>query len=95
MMLLSIDPRNERIGLLSLPRDLYVRIPDYEEQRLNAALFFGETQWRGYGPTLLLRTLQDNLGMAVHAYAILDFRAFIALGRRGGRHRYRAGRGDR
>lgn len=79
MMLISIDPENERIGILSLPRDLYVHIPNYEEQRLNAALFFGETQWPGYGPTLLLQTVQANLGIRVHAYALLDFVAFIAL----------------
>ena len=79
MMLISIDPESERIGILSLPRDLYVHIPNYEEQRLNAALFFGETQWRGYGPTLLLQTVQANLGIRVHAYALLDFSAFIAL----------------
>ena len=79
MMLISIDPESERIGILSLPRDLYVHIPNYEEQRLNAALFFGETQWRGYGPTLLLQTVQANLGIRVRAYALLDFSAFIAL----------------
>ena len=79
MLLISIDPKSERIGILSLPRDLYVHISNYEEQRLNAALFFGETQWPGYGPTLLLQTVQANLGIRVHAYALLDFAAFIAL----------------
>ncbi len=79
MILISIDPKSERLGILSLPRDLYVQIPDYEEQRLNAALFFGETQWPGYGPTLLLRTLQNNFGLRVQGYALLDFSAFIAL----------------
>lgn len=79
MLLISIDPASERIGILSLPRDLYVHIPNYEEQRLNAALFFGEIQWPGYGPTLLLQTVQANLGIRVHAYVLLDFAAFIAL----------------
>ena len=79
MVLISIDPESERIGILSLPRDLYVHIPNYEEQRLNAALFFGEIEWPGYGPTLLLQTVQANLGIRVHAYALLDFAAFIAL----------------
>jgi len=79
MLLISIDPASERIGILSLPRDLYVHIPNYEEQRLNAALFFGEIQWPGYGPTLLLQTVQANLGLRVHAYVLLDFAAFIAL----------------
>lgn len=78
MMLISLDPTTNRIGVLSIPRDLYIELPGYAEmQRINTPLFFGEVQQTGYGPTLLMQTVQYNLGIRVNDFLLVDFRAFI------------------
>ncbi|MDQ7034553.1 MAG: LCP family protein [Anaerolineae bacterium] len=78
MMLVSIDPDSDDIGILSIPRDLYVQIPGYPQlQRINTAMFLGEIQRQGFGPTLMMQTVQFNLGIRVHDYIAVDFQAFI------------------
>jgi LCP family protein required for cell wall assembly len=80
MMLISIDPVSQSIGVLSIPRDLYVQIPGYTNlQRVNTPMVFGETRQPGYGPTLLMQTVQLNLGIRVHDYVVVDFQAFIDI----------------
>ena len=80
MMLVSIDPETSGIGILSIPRDLYVQVPGYTElQRINTPMVFGESRQPGYGPTLLQQTVQLNLGIRVHDYVAVDFQAFIDI----------------
>ena len=80
MMLASFDPVTNELGILSIPRDLYVPIPGYSApQRINSALPLGEQQRAGFGPTLAMQAVQANLGMGVNAYAVIDFTALMKL----------------
>jgi hypothetical protein len=61
-----------RATLLSLPRDLYVPISGASRTfRLNSAY--------SRGPDVLVRTVQDALGVPVHHYVEVDFRGFKKL----------------
>lgn len=78
MMVVSLDPTMDSIGILSIPRDLYVPVPGYSElQRVNSAMVLGEIQRPGYGPTLTMQTVQNNLGIRVNDYFVVDFNGFI------------------
>ena len=80
MMLLSIDPVNQSVGILSIPRDLYVAVPGYgQPQRVNSPMVLGEITQPGYGPKLAMQTVQYNFGIRVHDYLLVDFNAFIGL----------------
>lgn len=80
MMLVSLDPVSGQVGVLSIPRDLYVNIPGYSQlQRINSAFVLGELRQPGYGPRLTMETVQYNLGIRVHDYLIADFNAFIKV----------------
>jgi LCP family protein required for cell wall assembly len=80
MMLVSLDPRTNQVGLLSIPRDLYVDVPGfYGMHRVNEPMVLGELRETGYGPRLTMETLQYNLAIRVHNYVIVDFNAFIGL----------------
>ncbi|GAB4574280.1 MAG: LCP family protein [Anaerolineae bacterium] len=80
MILVSLDPTTNRIGILSIPRDLYVNIPGYSQlQRVNSAYVLGELRQPGYGPRMAMETVQYNLGIRVHDYLIVDFNAFIKV----------------
>lgn len=80
MMLISLDPVTRTIGVLSIPRDLYVTVPGYSQyQRVNAAYVLGELTRPGYGPELAMQTVQLNLGIRVHDYVVADFNTFITV----------------
>lgn len=80
IMIASFDPATQQLGILSIPRDLYVQIPGYSKaQRINTALPLGEQQRAGYGPTLAMQTVQANIGMPIHDYVIADFNALVRL----------------
>lgn len=78
IMLISLDPITSSIGILSIPRDLYVEVPGYRQlQRVNSPMVLGELRQPGFGPQLALQTVQYNLGIRIHDYLILDFMTFI------------------
>jgi len=80
MMLVSIDPVANTIGVLSIPRDLYVQVPGYASlQRINSPMVLGEYQRPGYGPTLMMQSVQLNLGIRVNDYVAVDFKAFMDI----------------
>jgi len=77
MMLVSLDRTHQQIGVLSIPRDLYVTIPGYQNDRINTAYAVG--QYSGMGGALAMQTISFNFGIPVDAYVAFDFAAFIAL----------------
>lgn len=80
MMLVSFNPATRQLGILSIPRDLFVQIPGYSaRQRINTALSLGELQRTGYGPTLAMQTVQLNLGIGVNAFVVADFTSLIKV----------------
>jgi LCP family protein required for cell wall assembly len=80
MMLVSLDRATNSVGVLSLPRDLWVDVPGYSQlQRINSAMVLGELERPNYGPTLAMQTVQYNLGMYVHGYVVVDFAAVTTL----------------
>lgn len=76
ILLVSIDPATNSMGILSIPRDLYVDVPGYDLQRVNSPMVLGELRQPGYGPSLAMQTVQNNLGIRVHDYLAVDFQAF-------------------
>lgn len=80
MMLLSYDPASNTAGMLSIPRDLWVPIPNFGEGKINTAYFYGEgNNLDGGGPGLAIQTVQDLLGIQINYYAVIDFNSFVAF----------------
>ncbi len=62
MLVLTIDPVTLTGGMLSIPRDLWVPIPGYEEGRINTAHYLGDVyDYPGGGPALAAKTVQVDL----------------------------------
>ncbi len=79
MILISLDPVTKRVGMLNIPRDLYVDIPGYGLDRINTAYANGEIEEPGGGPRLAMQTVQYNFGIPVNDYAVVDFSTFIEI----------------
>jgi LCP family protein required for cell wall assembly len=60
----AVDAQRREVGILSIPRDLWVDIPGYGQGRINIVDFVGESRaGHGGGPALVSKVLQDNLGI--------------------------------
>lgn len=80
IMVASLDPKAMRAALLSIPRDLYVQVPDQEfYSKINAVHAFGESLSQGQGPRLLRQITEDITGLPMHYYIRIDFTAFKAI----------------
>jgi polyisoprenyl-teichoic acid--peptidoglycan teichoic acid transferase len=71
IMVLRRDRQTGAAALLSIPRDLWVTIPNHDDNRVNAAFNFGAD--------VLVSTVQANLGIPIHHYIEIDFSGFKAL----------------
>jgi LCP family protein required for cell wall assembly len=71
-LVVRVEPARRRVSMLSIPRDLVVPIAGTgDENRINAA-FQG-------GPGQLVKTIEQNFGIPVHHYVLIDFDGFRAI----------------
>lgn len=68
----SLNPKDGYVSAISFPRDLYVSIPGYGNNRINVAFPYG-------GFELLADTFEDNFGIRPDRYALVDFEGFKAV----------------
>ena len=77
MVVAILRPRDRQISLISIPRDLWVYIPDWEMQRINTAYQHGDLAgYPGGGPQLLKDTIEYNLGLHIDHTAMVEFDGF-------------------
>jgi len=79
MILATVDPSQPYVGMLSIPRDLYVTLPNGAEGRINTAHFFAEAESAGTGPAAALQTVRSNFGVTVNRFIRLDFAGFVKI----------------
>ena len=80
MILLSVNPARKTVGVLSLPRDLWVDIPGFERGRINTANFIGDgNAYPGGGPALAMETVAANFGVRVDKYLLVNFDVFTTI----------------
>ncbi|MFQ6014780.1 MAG: LCP family protein [Anaerolineae bacterium] len=80
MIVASINRPAKTVGLLSIPRDLWVSISGHGQGRINTADYLGErTGYEGGGSALVKKTIEDNLGIPVHYYVRVDFQGFVNI----------------
>jgi len=85
-----VDFVTPKVSVLSMPRDLWVEIPDIAEHynlthgKLNQAYFYGGPGMGYYtgtggGPGLLARTLDLNFGLRVEHYGAVNMDTFVKV----------------
>lgn len=79
IMLLGLDPAHLRTSILSIPRDLFIEVQGFGQQRINTVNVLGEQQGQGQGVTLLADSLVQDFGIQVDRYVRLQFNGFVDL----------------
>lgn len=72
MIVLFLNPRRSQAALLSIPRDLQVRIPGHGLDKINASYPYG-------GVELTQRTIEQLLDLEIDYYAKANFRGFVEI----------------
>lgn len=67
------------VAMLSIPRDLWVNIPGYGENRINTAHYFAEINNPGSGPQAAIQTVEANFGVTIDHYVRLKLEEFPRL----------------
>lgn len=72
IMLAQYDFMNKEMKLVSLMRDIYVDIPGFQSYKINSVYSLG-------GVELLRQTIEQNFGIKVEEYAVVDYQAFESV----------------
>jgi len=80
IIVVAVDYEAKQVGLLSIPRDLWVNIPGYGMGRINQVDVQGEIQkYPGGGPALVQQVIQDELGIPTEKWVRLRLEALPEL----------------
>ena len=69
MIIVAIDPDAKQVGVISVPRDLWIILPNYAN-RINTLDYVG-------GPEFVKQALQYEFGIPIHYYARVNFSGFV------------------
>ena len=77
MVIAMLRPKDGQVAMISIPRDLWVYIPEWGNQRINTAYQHGVSYgYPGGGPGLLKDTILYNLGIQIDHTAMVEFDGF-------------------
>jgi len=87
ILIASIDPLGKEASLLSIPRDLYVKVPNYWSMKINAVYSTGKQRAISVneddteaaekaGIKLLEGIIETNIGIPINYYMMVNFDAF-------------------
>jgi LCP family protein required for cell wall assembly len=72
LMVAHLNSARDKVYLVTLPRDMYVVIPNHGKNKINAAYSFG-------GPALTVKTVQNLMTTRMDHTVVIDFEGFIGL----------------
>ncbi len=80
IMVVAIDAPARQVGIISIPRDLYVEVPGYGKERINAVDYIGEKKKvPGGGPGLVAQVISETLGIPTQHYARIQMDGLARL----------------
>jgi LCP family protein required for cell wall assembly len=80
ILIAAFDHASDQIGIVSVPRDLWVDVPDLYPNRINAVVRMGELRIdAGAGLPLLRKVIHNELGIQIDHTITADFEGFINI----------------
>lgn len=78
-IILSIKPNTNEVAMISIPRDLAVKINSHGIRKINNADAFGEAEQANGGGEYARKVFEKTFGISIPYYARVDFTAFKEL----------------
>ncbi len=78
-IILSIKPSTSQVAMISIPRDLSVKINEYGYRKINDADAFGEAKDPGNGGEYARQIFEQTFGLSIPYYVRVNFQAFQEL----------------
>ena len=69
MLMVSLDKRHQKLKMTSFMRDMYVRIPGHQANKLTTAYSVG-------GPSLTVQTIENSFGVDIDRYVLISNDSF-------------------
>ncbi|RLQ94224.1 LCP family protein [Falsibacillus albus] len=70
MIIAQYDPDKNSVKMVSLMRDMFVRVPGYDgRKKMNSSFLLG-------GPELTRQTIKENFGIDIQYYIMVNFKGF-------------------
>jgi len=80
IMVVAIRPQENKVALISVPRDLYVQDPGSSSQsKINAINALYEEKDDGKGMEMMKQVVSDVTGLQIHYVVRIDFKGFTEL----------------
>jgi polyisoprenyl-teichoic acid--peptidoglycan teichoic acid transferase len=80
IMVASINPAENKVGILSIPRDFYVDNPALNaKSKINAVYAYGEQQGDGKGMKNMEKVIGDIVGEPINYSLVINFKGFTDL----------------
>ena len=80
IMVVSIKPDENKVALISIPRDLYVKVPGSESRaKINAVYAYGEENGKQQGISQMKKIVSEVIGLNIHYAAVINFIGFKQL----------------
>jgi polyisoprenyl-teichoic acid--peptidoglycan teichoic acid transferase len=79
MLVASVDTKNKEVSMLSVPRDLHIKVEGFGYQKINSVLSLGtsnpkDDDYKKY--ELVKNTVSNFLGVPIHYFALVNFDGF-------------------
>jgi LCP family protein required for cell wall assembly len=78
-IVVTIDPATKSVGMLSIPRDLFINVPGYGMMKLDEAYYYGQAYNNGNGVGLSRLTISQDFGIPINYYAWVGLSGFIKV----------------
>ncbi|MFB6182091.1 MAG: LCP family protein [Candidatus Magasanikbacteria bacterium] len=75
----SIKPSTGEVAMVSVPRDLRVKIPDLGYRKINFVNSYGEQKKENWGAAYTTKLIEKKFNLDITYYARIDFKAFKEL----------------
>lgn len=79
IILVSFKPKEKKIAMISIPRDLIVPVPGYGWRKINNVNAFAEAKERGSGGEAVQTIVSQVFDIPIHYYVRIDFEGFKKL----------------
>ncbi len=80
IMVVSVRPAENKVAIISIPRDLYVEVPGASARsKINAVHSYAEEKSSGEGLQKMKEVVAQVTGMPIHYAARIDFKGFKEL----------------